>query len=149
MNEEKYQKNQFIVLLREHLMSLYSTKNHFTPGEGLYRGEKTSNGYSLVVKDTDEPMDITGFFFRKDLCLSTPKNSSNVLKEIVNFASKKGLEATLKKESNSLKIKSLEDKDYLVTSHIDEGYAGEISVDFVESPGLNVSLLKQFYQEIF
>jgi hypothetical protein len=128
------QKNEFVLALREHLMSKYSTEHHYTCGEGDFEGQKVGDAYCSVRRDLNEPTDINGFYFRKDLCFQPPQSEADVLKEVSDFFQRdKNLESALEENGKDLKIR-FGDKEYLVTSYIDKGYAGEINVHFMELP---------------
>ena len=124
------QKNNFVISLREHLKSIYNTRYHYTFGESDFEYQKIDKGYSLIDRDPNKPRNISGFYFRKDLCSWLPQNATEVLKEIHDFASKdKNLESVLREDKKDLKI-TFGDKDYLVTSYINNSYAGNIVVWF-------------------
>jgi len=128
------QKNEFVLALREHLMSKYSTRHHYTEGEGNFESQKIGGAYCLVRRDPKKSRDISGFYFRKDLCPWAPQNSQDVLKDVHNFSQRdKNLESVLDEEGKNLTIK-FGNQEYLVTSYIDGGYAGEISVSFMKLP---------------
>jgi len=134
MSEELNQKNEFVLSLREHLMSKYSTKHHYTCGEGDFEGQKIGSAYCLVRRDPNTPRDISGFCFRRDLCSWAPQNASDVLKDVYDFSQReKNLESVLDKQEKKLTI-TFGNRKYSVTSYIDKGYAGEISVSFMELP---------------
>ena len=136
MHIELIQKNKFVCDLRDHLMSIYSTGYHYTYGEEDYKGQKIGDVYCSIRKDINEPRDINGFCFRKDLCSLKPNDASDVLKNVYDFSQKdKNIESILEKGKN-LVIK-FGKKDYIVTSHIEEGYAGEIYIYFMELPSFN------------
>ena len=134
MPTELNQKNEFVLTLREHLKSRYRTKHQYTCGEGEFEGQKVGNAYCLVRRDPNKPKDISGFYFRKDLCSWAPQNTSDVLKDVHDFSQRdKNIESILGEEGKNLTIKFGNTK-YLVTSYIDGGYAGEISVHFIKLP---------------
>jgi hypothetical protein len=128
-------KNNFVISLREHLQSMYGTNRNYTYGEGDFEGKKIGGGYNLVRRDPNVPRDINGFCFRKDMCLNPPWNETEVLKNIHLFASgKKNIESILQSDGRAqLSIKRGKDT-YSVTAHIEEGYAGEISIYFMKLP---------------
>ena len=134
MPTELNQKNEFALALREHLKSRYRTEHHYTCGEGNFEGQKVGDTYCLVRRDPNKPRDISGFYFRKDLCFWPPQSEADVLREIHDFSSRdENLESVLGEDGKNLRIRFW-DKEYLVTSYIDGGYAGEISVHFMELP---------------
>lgn len=134
MSEELNQKNDFVLALRDYLMSKYSTEHHYTCGEGDFEGQKVGGAYCLVRRDSNEPKDISGFYFRKDLCSLVPQKELDVLRDVYNFSQDdKNLESVLGEDEKNLTIR-FGDDNYLVTSYIDGGYAGEISVHFMELP---------------
>ena len=131
---ELNRKNRFVLDLREHLKSIYRTENHYTYGESDFESKKVGNMFSWVRRDLSKPKDISGFCFRKNLCSRPPQSVLNVLKEIHEFSLRdKNLESVLEKDGGNLEIK-FGDKKYLVTSYIDGGYAGEVSVHFAKLP---------------
>ena len=82
---------------------------------------------------TTEQEDLTGFYFRKDLCSGfLPSNDSGVLDEVKRFVSK-DLEIKLLKETPEHLTLSIKDREYMVTAHIGELYADEISINFYPS----------------
>ena len=128
------QKNKFVLALREYLKSRYKTEYHYTCGEGDFDGQKAGNAYGLVRRDLNKSRDIRGFCFRKDLCYWAPQNEAEVLRDVYNFSQRdKNLESVLDEEGKNLTIK-FGNQEYLVTSYIDGGYAGEISVSFMKLP---------------
>jgi len=139
MPNELDQKNNFVLALRDNLKSLYRTESHYTHGEDDFEAQKVGSAYCLVRKDQNKPRDVRGFCFRKDLCYWPPRDEAEILKEVHDFSSRyKNLESVLGKESEHLKIK-FGDKEYFVTSHIDGGYAGEISISFTELLRLRIA----------
>ena len=127
-------KNKFVLALREYLKSRYKTEYHYTCGEGDFDGQKVGNAYGLVRRDLNKSRDIRGFCFRKDLCCWAPQNEAEVLRDVYNFSQRdKNLESVLDEDGKKLRIR-FGDKEYLVTSYIDDGYAGEINVHFIELP---------------
>jgi len=141
MPKELDRKNEFVLALREYLKSKYHTEHHYTCGERDFEGQKIGGAYYLVRRDSNKPKDISGFYFRKDLCFWEPQNASEVLKDVHDFCHReKNLESVLGKEGKNLTIK-FGDNEYLVTSYIDVGYAGEISVSFMKLP--------RFFDNIF
>ncbi len=134
MPTELTQKNEFVLALREHLKSRYQTEYHHTCGESNFEGQKLGRAYCLVRRDPNKLRDINGFYFRKDLCSWAPQDEAGILRDVHDFSSRdKNLKSVLGKDGKNLKIR-FGGKEYLVTSHIDGGYAGEISVQFMESP---------------
>ena len=65
MLTELSQKNEFVLALRNYLMSKYSTKHHYTLGEGDFEARKIDGAYCLVSRDPTKPKDINGFFLEK------------------------------------------------------------------------------------
>jgi hypothetical protein len=132
MSTELEQKNKFIHSLIEHLKSKYHTEHHYTCGEGNFKGQKIGGAYCLVRKDPNKLKEISAFYFRKNLCSCAPQNVSVVLKDIHNFSVReKSLESVFGEDGKKLTI-LFGYKKYMVTSYIDEGYAGEINVSFME-----------------
>ena len=76
-------KSEFVLALREHLKREYKTEYHHTCGEGNIEGQKVGDGHYLIRRDPNKPIDISGFYFRKDLCSWTPQNKADVLKGII------------------------------------------------------------------
>ena len=135
MPTELNQKNEFVLALREHLKSRYGAEHHYTCGEGDFESQRVGDAYCLVCRNPNKPRDINGFYFRKDLCFWPPQSEADVLKEVHDFSSRdENLESILGKDGKNLKIK-FDDKEYLVSSYIDKGYAGEISIHLMELPG--------------
>lgn len=135
MVTEINQKNEFVIALREYLKSKYNTNYHYTCGEDDFESKKIDDAYCLFRRDSDNEKNISGFFFRKDLCSPIPKNASEILKNIYEFSqNKKNIESELRGDGKGMKVK-IGDRKYLVNSYIDEGHAGEISVSFMELPG--------------
>ncbi len=133
MDKKLATKNNFVKSLRDYLMLIYQTENHFTSGEGPIRVEKIGNAYIGVTRSPDEQEDLTGFYFRKDLCSGfLPSNDSGVLDEVKRFVSK-DLEIKLLKETPEHLTLSIKDREYMVTAHIGELYADEISINFYPS----------------
>jgi hypothetical protein len=132
-------KNEFVLALRDHLQSIYSTEHNYTFGEGDFEGKKIGEGYSLVRRDAKKPKDISGFVFRKDLCAWAPQNESDIIKDVHKFFEKyKNLESVIEEDGKRLSIK-FGSTDYIVHTHIDGGYAGEISVYLVNIPFLKIA----------
>lgn len=138
------QKNDFVASLRDYLMKKYNTDKHYTFGEGNFEGRIDRDGsgatYSLVRGDTNKPRNITGFCFRKDLCRGffVPEDSKGILSDIQKFSKEKGIESELLErkfgeELDQLNV-AIAGKEYIVSVYIDDGYAGEILVNFMESP---------------
>lgn len=142
MSYAQFKKNKFVTDLRDHLISLYKTKQHYTYGEGEFKAQMKGNVYCLSRKDLNEKDNISGFCFRNDLCDCPPEDIGQVLKDIQVFSLKdESIESRLDTIAKSLEIK-LNDKKYLIHSFIDEGYAGEISVYFIESFHTSTHILK-------
>ena len=137
MTAESDQKNEFVLALREHLASTYHTEHHYTSGAGDFAGQTIDGGaYRLAPRDQTKSKDISGFYFRKDLCSWVPQHASDVLRNIYDFSQRdRHLESVFDPEGESLTIR-FEHQEYLVTSFIDDGYAGEISVRFMKLPCL-------------
>jgi hypothetical protein len=131
-------KNDFVIDLKHYLKSQYGTEHCYTNGEGEFEGKKTAEGaYVSVRRDPSKPKDISGFCFRKDLCEHPPGTANGILKEIHSFASQKpDCKSTLDKDTLTIRFGK---KEYLVTSFIDGGYAGEIDIYFMEAPRLSAS----------
>ena len=139
MKDTLNKKNEFVVALREHLQSKYQTKHHYTFGEGDFEGREEEGAYCLVRKGSNEPKDISGFCFRKDLCSWAPQSETDMLGEVHNFASgNKNLESALGNGGKSLEIR-FDGEKYMVSAYIDEGHAGEISLSFVKSPSFEIA----------
>ena len=140
MSSELTQKNEFVLALRKHLKSKYHTKHHYTCGDSDFEGQKIDGSYCLVRRDSNKPRDFSGFYFRKDLCSLAPQNASDVLMDVNDFSERdKNLESVLGEEEQNLTLR-FGNKEYRVTSHIGEGYAGDISVNFME--------LTRFFEKI-
>ena len=133
-------KNGFILALRDYLQSKYSTQSHYTLGESDFEG-KIGGGYNLVRRDPNKPKDISGFVFRKDLCDWTPKNETDIINDVHKFSlNYKSLENVLSDDRKTLSIK-FGNSDYLVNAHIGGGYAGELSVYFVNMSFVKTALI--------
>ena len=126
------QKNEFVYSLVEYLQSKYRTEYYRVSGSGSFEGKNIDGAYCSVCRDSD---DLNGFSFRKDLCNFVPFDGIDVLKDIYEFACLDSDIYSVFDEDRRLKIR-FGDKDYLVTSFIDGGYAGVIGVSFVELPDL-------------
>jgi hypothetical protein len=134
MHKKLNQKNEFVIALREHLKSRYKTKNHYTCGESDFEAQKKDRAYCLIQRDLNKPKNISGFYFRKDLCHLVPENEAEVLKEVHNFSLKdKNIESVLGEDEKNLTIR-FNNKEYLVTSYVGRGYNGDICVNFMEFP---------------
>jgi len=144
-NTSLQEKNNFVISLRDYLMESYGTDKHYTFGEGDFEGRMDDNGssasYSLVRRDPNKPRDISGFCFRKDLCMgfSVPSDDKKILMDIQEFSEKKKIKNELiehkigDRDINYLKI-IIAGKEYMISAYIDDGYAGEMDVYFTESP---------------
>lgn len=126
-------KNEFVLELRDYLKSKYKTEQDYICGEGEFEGRRVGNAYCFVRKDPNEPKDISGFYFREDLCYWPPQSEADILRKVHNFSLSKNLESMFKEGKGYLKIK-FGDSEYLVAPHIDDGYVGDIGVYFMELP---------------
>ncbi len=85
--------------------------------------------------NSNKPKDFSGLYFRKDLCSWPPQSAAEVLKTVCDFSLQYGnLESRLTEEKN-LSVK-FGRREYMVIPYIDGGYAGEISIHFMELPRL-------------
>ena len=126
-------------------MKSYGTKNHYTSGESDFeagiKGDEQSISYVLKRRDPNKSKDISGFCFRKDLCSFPPQNADSILSEVHSFAKNQGIESVLdknrylKEEKRSLTL-NIGRERYGVSTFIDEGYAGEISIDLLQMPAI-------------
>ena len=122
------EKNDFVISLRDHLADLYQTKHYSTYGKGEFEAKKTEEAYSLVRKDPNQPKDLMGFCFRKDLCSLHP-DTKKLYDDIRSFASRNNIESKLETK-NKIDILTLKiDKEqYLVSAYVGPLYADNIDV---------------------
>ena len=140
MATEQDQKNNFVIELRDYLQKTYQTKYNYTCGAGDFEVSGANGTYTLILRSPNKPKNISGFYFRKDLCFFAPQSEKAILENINTFSSTKtDIESKLE-ENNKLTIK-LGNKEYIVISHIEQGYAGEIGVYFMELPNFSIKVV--------
>ncbi|MFH1589017.1 MAG: hypothetical protein ABIB43_00425 [archaeon] len=141
-----WEKNKFVLNLRDHLMSVYGTSHQYTFGAEDIEAERIGDMYVGVTRDSNKQRDYSGFVLRKDLLNSySPDLSSKVLlDQIHSFASQeKNIESKLEKTKSSpivgdrlsLKIGT---QKYSVNVHIEGGCSGEIGVYLTKSNLFNL-----------
>lgn len=138
MGKNMNKKNNLVLSLRDHLMNAYSTRKHYTPGESDFECVAGEGNYSSVSRNPSKPRNIGGFYFRKDLCELAPSGSQQLTEDVKNFLDRSGADISLTKQGDLNLV--FGDEEYLITSHIEEGHAGEISVHFMEMPSLRIAV---------
>ena len=153
LTEKLEVKNKFVTSLRDYLQKKYEINYVYTYGEKDSVTKVENGSYGLVKRTKNEPMDIPGFCFSKDLVKDRWfLNREDIHKAIHNFSktqeniksllniSKKGndaLERLRQKRRKEINLDryveidhdiQLDKNKYSVSVYIGEGYAGNIDI---------------------
>lgn len=117
-------KNDFVISLKDYLMSEYGFVNQYTCGKMDFEGQKVGDSYVLKKRAPDKSKDITGFCFRRDLCTRAPENEGELLEKIHNFSVRQRKISRLDPEYDEILKITIGKTDYRISPYIEKGYAG-------------------------
>lgn len=118
-------KNDFVISLKDYLMSEYGFVNQYTSEGSNFENKKAS---CLFKRENEKSEDITGFCFRKDLCSKIPGDEEELLEKIHNFSVRNGRVSRQDPEYDEILKITIGKTDYRISPYIEKGEAGHIKI---------------------